>query len=155
MKTIKIIATATVLAASIANAALAGDFDRQIKARQALMQVYAFNLGILGSMVKGQTEYNADLANASAANLLAAAKMNNGAMWPQGSDMAANPGITWAKAETWTTFPAVSEKGKAMVDALEKMVAQADGGLEGLKATIGGVGGGCKGCHDDFRAPKS
>ena len=107
MKKILAIVLSGMLAAGAVSSVAAGDFDKQIKARQAHMQLYSFNLGILGAMAKGEMEYNADLAKASADNLLAVATMNAGAMWPQGSDMAAagNEGKTWAKPEIWTTFP--------------------------------------------------
>ncbi|MGI9357742.1 MAG: c-type cytochrome [Rhizobiaceae bacterium] len=137
--------------------ALAGDFDKQIKARQSVMKLYSFNLGILGAMAKGEMDYDADLAKASADNLLATAKMNNGAMWPKGSDMATagNENLTWAKAVIWSSFPKVGEKHQALTDAATKMAAEAGNGVDAIRANIGTVGGSCKACHDDFRAPKN
>jgi len=40
----------------------AGEFDKQIKARQSVMQIYSFNLGQLGAMAKGEIKYDAKLA---------------------------------------------------------------------------------------------
>ncbi len=34
------------------------------------------------------------------------------------------------------------------------MADAAGGGVDAIKTAIGGVGGSCKGCHEDFRAPK-
>ena len=76
------------LAAAIALGAapsVAGEFDKAIKARKALMQVYAWNIGMLGAMAKGKMPYDADQAQAAANNLLAAVSMKNGPMWPKGS----------------------------------------------------------------------
>ncbi len=131
-------------------------FKKQIEARQAFMKVYAFNLGLLGAMAKGEAEYDAKLAAAAANNLLAAAKMDNSAMWPAGSDVDAEglKGKTRAKPENWTTWPEASEKHQALTEALTAMAAEAGNGLEAVQANMGAVGKGCKGCHESFRAPK-
>ncbi len=154
MKKVLTAALSALFAINLTSAVAAGDFDKQIKARQASMQLYSFNIGILGAMAKGEMDYNADVASAAAANLDALANMNGGAMWPQGSDMDANKEMTWAKAEIWTTYPKIAEKGAALKEATAKMAAAAGNGLDAVRANIGAVGGGCKGCHDDFRAPK-
>jgi len=126
-----------------------------IKARQSLMQIYSFNLGKLGAMAKGEADYDADLAAALAKNLLAAAQMDNRLMWPQGSGNDAYADKTRAMPAIWTTYPKVSEKHAALTAAAEKLAAVAGNGLDAVKTNLGAVGGGCKGCHDDFRAPKS
>ena len=61
-------------------------YKKEIEARQAVMRIYAFNLGLLGAMAKGEAEYDAKLATAAANNLLATTNMDNSAMWPPGSD---------------------------------------------------------------------
>ena len=140
-----------------AGAAISGEAEeRAAKARQALMQVYAFNLGQLGAMVKGEMEYNADLAKASADNLVKASTMNGMAMWPKGSSMddEGMAGKTWAKADIWADGSDVGDKAKAMREAAAQMAEVAGNGLDAVKGAMGGVGGGCKGCHEKFRAPK-
>ena len=141
-----------------ATAAISGEAEeRAAKARQALMQVYAFNLGQLGAMAKGEMEYNADLAKASADNLVKATTMNGMAMWPKGSSMddEGMAGKTWAKADIWADGSDVGEKAKAMREAAAQMAEVAGNGLDAMKGAMGGVGGGCKGCHEKFRAPKN
>lgn len=128
-----------------------GHIEKAIKARQGLFQVYAFNLGQLGAMAKGEAEFNAEAAQNAADNLLAAATMKGGAMWPAGSHKAAVPGKTRALEKAWTTWPAIGEKSEAMVTAATAMQANA-GSLDGIKANIGAVGAACKGCHDEYRA---
>ncbi len=141
-----------------ANAAMSGESEEKaVKARQALMQVYAFNLGQLGAMVKGEMDYNADLAKASADNLVKATSMNGMAMWPKGSSLA-DDGMaekTWAKPEMWADGSDVGEKAKAMREAAVQMADVAGNGLDAVKAAMGGVGGGCKGCHEKFRQAKN
>ena len=151
------LATGAALVAG-ASAAISGEAEeRAVKARQALMQVYAFNLGQLGAMVKGEMEYNADLAKASADNLVKATTMDGMAMWPKGSSMddEGMAGKTWAKADIWADGSDVGEKAKAMREAAAQMAEVAGNGLDAVKGAMGGVGGGCKGCHEKFRAPKN
>ena len=131
-------------------------FKKQIKARQAFMQIYAYNLGLLGAMAKGEAEYDAEVASGAAKNLLSLVQMNNSTMWPQGSgaDGDGLAGKTRAKGEIWGNFPEVGEKHKALADALGKMAGEAGNGLDAVKANMGAVGKGCKGCHESFRVPK-
>lgn len=131
-------------------------FQNEIDARQSFMHIYRFNLGILGAMAKGEKPYDAAQASAAANNLLAAAKMSNGAMWPAGSDMSAEglEGVTWAKPDLWANLPEVGEKSRALTEALEAMAAAAGDGLGAVRSNIGAVGDGCKGCHEPFRVSK-
>lgn len=141
--------------ALIATAADKGPHDNAIKGRQAMFQTYNFNMGILGAMAKEKMEYDADLANESAANLLAAANFGQSAMWPVGSDNT-NPANARTRAlpAIWDTYPAIVEKADALKKATEVLATQAGGGLGALQGAIGDVGASCKGCHDDFRAEK-
>lgn len=128
-------------------------FKSQIEGRQAFMQVYRFNLSILGGMARGDIEYDAELAAASAHNLLLASKMDNGAMWPMGSHTEA-PGLadlTAAKEAAWSTNADIAEKAKALTEALTAMAAVAGDGLGPLRSNMGAVGNGCKGCHENYR----
>jgi len=126
--------------------------EKAIKARQGLMQVYSFNLGMLSAMAKGEQDYDAELAVIAAENLSAAASMNTGPMWPQGSSNEDHE--TRALPEIWSTYPKVAEKGKALTEASAALASVAGDGLDALKGGIGDVGKSCKGCHDDFRAKK-
>ena len=132
-------------------------FKKQIEARKAFMQIYAYNLGLLGAMAKGEAEYNAEVASGAAGNLLSLVQMDNGTMWPQGSgaDGDGLTGKTRAKGEIWANFPEVGEKHKALAEAVSKMAGEAGNGLDAVRANMGAVGKGCKGCHESFRAPKN
>ncbi|MBX2885014.1 MAG: cytochrome c [Granulosicoccus sp.] len=132
-----------------------GPHDNAIKGRQALMQVYGFNMGILGAMAKEKAPYDADAAKAAANNLFLAMSMDQSAMWPQGSDNETAGNMkNRALAAIWTTYPKVAEAGKTSFAAAEELNAVAGDGLKALQSAMGGVGKGCKGCHDDFRAKK-
>jgi len=125
-----------------------------IKARQAEMQLKSFNAGPLFGMAKGKVEYNAELASMLANNLLLQTKLDIGRAWAKGTDNETYSGKTTALPEIWTTYPKISEKGKAYVKAVTELAAVAGNGLDALKSKIGALGKGCKGCHDDFREKK-
>lgn len=131
-----------------------GHLEKAIEARKATMSLYSFNLGQLGAMAKGNVAYDATKASAAASNLAALAALDQGAMWPKGSDASAVPDKTRAKAEIWSTYPEVNEKSKALADASAAMAKVAGDGLPALQGAIGDVGKTCGGCHKPFREPK-
>ena len=146
----------TGLGLALAGTAMAANIENAIKGRQGLMQVYAFNIGMVGDMAKGKSEYNAESAQNAADNLLAAASMKNGPMWPEesGNDNLEFGEMTSALPEIWTTYPEIGQHGANLISALEEFVEVAGTGLDGMKNGLGAVGKACKGCHEDFRAEK-
>jgi cytochrome c556 len=143
------------VALTVAGSAYAGGHGDKaiqgaIKARQGQMQLYQLNLGVLGAMAKGDVAYDAAAASAAANNLKALANLDGMTMWPQGSDMDSVEG-TRAKAEIWTTFPAVVENSMAMAKAADAMAAAAGTDLASLQAAMGAVGGQCSACHKAYR----
>ncbi|MEQ8334676.1 cytochrome c [Nisaea sp.] len=131
-----------------------GHLEKAIEARQSLMKLYSFSLGQLGAMAKGTVAYDAAAASAAADSLAALAALDQGAMWPKGSDVAAMPGKTRAMTEIWSTYPEVQSKSKALVDASMAMAKVAGDGLPALQGALGDVGKSCGGCHKPFRVPK-
>ncbi len=145
--TVLALGTATLFAGSHE----AGPHDGAIKARQGQMQLYAFNLGQLGAMARGNADYNADVASAAAANLVALSSLNAMAMWPAGSD-ADNAQNTRALAAIWQNFPDVGAKAQALADAASAMADAAGTDLASLQGAMRGLGGACGGCHKAYRA---
>ncbi|MFK7859558.1 MAG: cytochrome c [Granulosicoccus sp.] len=132
-----------------------GPHDKAIKARQAMFQLYGFNIGILSGMAKGNIEYDADIAKEAAENLNAAANLGQSQFWPQGSDSETDGNIkNRALPAIWSSYPAILEKSEALTTAVAALAPVAGNGLEALQAALGDVGGSCKGCHDDYRAEK-
>ncbi len=127
---------------------------KAVEARISEMELRSFNAGPLFAMAKGDIEYDAEMAATLARNLLIMTTVNNGRMWPAGSDNEAWPDDTRALPEIWTTWPAIADRGKAYVDAVTALDEAAGNGLGALRSVIGDVGQSCKGCHDDFRAEK-
>ena len=155
MKSLVKVVSAVSLAALVAMPVAAEQpFEKEIEARKAHMQVVKYNMGILGAMAKGKREYNAELAEAVANNLYAAASMNNMTMWPQGSDnsVAGLEDLTKSKPEMWAADSKVGEKHEAWVKASEQMVSAAGQGLDSLKNAMGPLGKSCKSCHKAYKA---
>ena len=127
-------------------------FAAGIKARQALMQIQAFNLGILGNMAKGKTEYDAKAASLAAANLVHAVSIHQPQAWAPGSDNSAVKG-TRALPALWQNFPDVGAKSKELAAAVEGMNAVAGNGAEAVGGAMGRLGAACGACHKAYRAP--
>lgn len=146
--------TLTLIASLFAGSAFAdAATDRAIKARQSLMQLYAFNLGALGAMAKGTVEYDADAASAIAANLVSLSTLSPAGLWPQGSDIGSYPN-TAALPEIWTMYPDIASKSKALSDAATAMKIAAGTDLAALRGAMKPMGGACGGCHKTYRQKK-
>ncbi len=143
------LAAGVVLAASHGG----GPFDAAIKARQAHMQLYAYNLGILGGMAKGAREYDAGLATAAAANLAALSGLNQAGYWPPGSDSFDNDN-TAALPALWDNLEDAGRKGAALAEAVSALQEAAGNGLQALQGAIGPVGQACAACHKAYRKPQ-
>ncbi len=129
-------------------------FAAGIKARQAQMQIYAFNLGILGAMAKGEAEYNAEAASLAANNIVLAASIHQPQAWAPGSDNSAVKG-TRALPALWQNFPDAGKKSAELLAAAEAMKAVAGDGRQAIGGAIGRLGGACSACHKAYRAPAS
>jgi len=147
------------VAALTATAVMAGGHDASpeqkiVEARQGQMKLYAHNLGILGAMAKGATDYDAAAASAAAGNLLALASLNPMSLWTAETDSMMVDGSR-ANPEMWDNMADVQSKGAALGEALVAMNAAAGSGLEALQGAIGPVGKACGACHKAYREPAS
>ncbi|MCB1310370.1 MAG: cytochrome c [Sedimentitalea sp.] len=123
-----------------------------VKARQAHMQLNAFNIGVLGAMAKGEIPYDAEVASAAAGNLAALSQMNEARYWPPGSDnVTLGDEATEALPVIWEDGGKVMEKAMAMAEAAAGLNEVAGGGLDALRAGMGPVGKACGGCHETYR----
>ncbi|MGY9047543.1 MAG: c-type cytochrome [Rhodobacterales bacterium] len=135
------------------SAALAqADFSGQIKARQGQFQILAINLGILGGMAKGETPYDAELAQHAADSLVAVSHIYEPPLWPEGSDNMSLDG-TRALPSIWDERDDFLSKWAALGTAVSGMQEVAATGQEAIGPALGKVGGACKACHDKHRAP--
>ncbi len=126
--------------------------EAAVKARQSQMTLYAFNMGLLGAMAKGEVDYDATAASAAAGNLAALSRMDQSRLWPQGSDSEAlGLDTTKAAPAIWAAGSTVGEKGMAFGAAAMALEAAAGGGLDALRGAMGDVGKSCGGCHESYR----
>ena len=135
-------------AASAESHMSADDLGKAVKARQHVMQLYAFNLGKLGDMAKGAVDYDVDAAQAAAGNLVKLASQNQMAYWPAGSAAGEVEGSK-ALPALWENMGDAMEHSATLVEAATSAEAATD--LAGLQAAMGGIGGSCGGCHKSFR----
>ncbi len=128
--------------------------ERAVKARQSKMTLYAFNLGLLGGMAKGDIEYDAQAAGLAASNLAALTTVYMPGAWMEGTDNTQMKG-TRALPALWLADPAeVGAKGKALRDAAQAFSQVAGTDLAGLRGGIADVGKACGACHKAYRAEK-
>ena len=143
------LAAATFALALPASAQFAKPEDA-IKYRQSAMFIMNQNMGRLGAMAQGRVPFDAKVAAESAATAEFIAKLP-WAAFAEGTQKGSIP--TRAKAEIWSEkakFTEYSDKLQAETGKLG--TAAKTGNLDNIKAAMGGVGGTCKSCHDDFQA---
>jgi cytochrome c556 len=121
-----------------------------VGARQAHMDLYAFNLGTLGGMAQGGMPYDAATAQAAADNIVALTTINQMAYWLPGTEAGAVEGSR-AKAEIWANIEDMMAKGAALDTAAAAMQAAAGVDLAALQAAMGPLGGACGACHQSYR----
>ncbi|MEO0830179.1 MAG: cytochrome c [Pseudomonadota bacterium] len=140
-----------------ATAALAGGHggNPAVKARNAHMQLYSFNLGALGAMVKGEAEYDATAASALASNLAALAALDQSAYWVPGTSSDDLPGESRAKPEIWQEGSKAIELSVSFSEAAAALAAVAGDGKDAMAAAFGPVGKGCGDCHKAYRGPRN
>lgn len=144
--------TVAALAGTVAFAAAHNTPEAQaIKARQSHMQLYSFNLGVLGAMAKGTVEFDAGAAQAAADNLAALSGLNQMAYWIPGTSTTDSEN-TKALPALWEEGSSAVQKGKDLNTAAMAMAENA-GSLDGVRANIGGIGGACGACHKLYRQP--
>lgn len=124
-----------------------------IKARQSQMQLYAFNLGVLGAMAKEEAPYDPAAASGAANNLMSLASLSQAGYWLPGSDSDSVEGSR-ALPAIWAADSKVGEKGKDFFEAITAMQSSAGTDLAGLQAAMGAVGKSCGACHEGYRKPK-
>ncbi|WP_224814864.1 cytochrome c [Hasllibacter sp. MH4015] len=121
-----------------------------VAARQGHMQVMSLNLGILGNMARGNTEYDADIAQAAADNLVTMGAVNQRFYWPEGTDSESIEG-TRALPAIWEDQASLMEIAMRYGPAAEGLSAAAGQGLDAMRAAIGPLGAVCGDCHESFQ----
>ena len=155
MKTLST-ATCTLAVLLLAGTAIAGGHggNPAVKARKAHMQLYAFNLGTLGGMAKGEIEYNAEAAQAAANNMAALSTLAQGPYWIPGTSTDELGEETRALPKIWQSGSTAGAIGGELAKASAALAEVAGDGQAALGGAIGAVGKTCGDCHKAYRQPK-
>jgi len=121
--------------------------DPAVKARQAHMQLYAHNIGILGGMAQAKIDYDADLAQIAANNLAAVASLDESTYWIEGTAEG-----TKALPAIWENMDDFIVKQDGMTQAAAAMAEVAGTDLASLQGAMQDLGGACSACHREYRA---
>ena len=133
--------------------ATAQDIPPAVEARQGQFQLMALNIGVLGNMARGNTDYDAGAAQTAADNLVTLSRIDQSFHWPEGTDNFALDG-TRALPAIWDNLPDVVSKWNDFGAAAVELQAVAANGQGAIGPALGPVGGTCKACHDDYRTPE-
>ena len=121
--------------------------DPNAIARAELMTTIGKNIGIIGDMAGGKTEFDTAAAEGAKAALIEATGKIEATFKDQGG---ADP-ASEAKPEIWANWDDFLKKAKAANDAAGALDVAS---LDTLKAGMGALGGACKDCHTEFRVLK-
>ncbi len=146
-------ATLAATAILLTSPAFAQELPQAVKARQGQFNIMALNLGILGGMARGTVDYDAEAAQTAADNLVTVSQLAQPAMWPAGTDAMSIDG-TRAEPAIWDNLDDVLAKWAAFGEAATAMAEVAGTGRDAIGPNMGPLGGACKACHDDYRAPE-
>lgn len=150
----RLLAASAVALGALASLPAAAQFQKPedaIKYRQSSLTVLATHFGRVGAMVQGRVPFDAKAAQDNMQVVSTLARLPWHA-FGEGTDKGAP---TRAKPEIWSQAAKFREAQEKMVAEVAKLDAAAKtGSLDNIKAAFGGVGGSCKGCHDDFRTER-
>ena len=140
---------ATLAVAALPSLAQPQKFDKPedaIKFRQATLKELQQNFKRVADMASGRDNFDAKVADESAARVAELIKQP----WP-----AFGPGTEGGKArpEVWSEQAKFQDlAGKAQGEMVKLAAAAKSGSLDAIKASIGAAGASCKACHDSFRS---
>ena len=149
----RLTALALAAALSLPSLASAQEVDPNVHARQSLMDLYAYNLGVLGAMAQARMPYDADMASSAATSLYHLARSGSARMWPAGTDTMSIDG-TRALPAIWDNMADFGARAMALQTATETMMNAAGTDLASLQGAMGALGSACGGCHQTYREPQ-
>jgi cytochrome c556 len=145
----RLTAASLLLAAGALPAGLyAGMLEDAVDYRQGVMNVFSWNLSRMGSMVKGETPFDAAAFKGYAADLATASTINVLQGFPDDSVSDESD----AKDEIWLNWADFEAKFKTLKEAAAKLSEVAAGGEEGaMREQFKETAGACKACHNDYK----
>ena len=134
--------------AFIASVAFAG--SDPIETRQHLMEDTRDAAKVVGGMLKGKVDFDAEAAMAALKTWKKTAT-EAGDLFPKGSETGHD---TEAKSTIWSDRAGFEEKMADFNTAVDAAIAAKPDSLEALKPVAGPIFNACKGCHDGYRVEK-
>lgn len=136
----------------VTTAALAKDSPEEsaIETRQGFMAIQAYSLGPLIGMIKGDREYDSELARTMADNLHNLQDVDISDTWMEGTS-SDDFDESRALPDIWKNGEDVADKNKESADAIAALVKVAGDGRSAMTPKVKDVADSCKSCHDDYR----
>lgn len=127
--------------------------DDAIKYRQSGYTYMSWNMSRIRANLEG--EFKADEVLKAATVIQAIANSGMGALYVPGSNKGTGWEPTRAKAEMFTDGKGVGKVATDFSKAANELAAvSAKGDVAEIKTAFNKLGGTCKACHDNYRAPK-
>jgi len=144
-RTVFAIATLLFLSNALAHRQIGAD---RVDYRQGAYRIMGWHMGILGAMSRGDEAFDLERARESIRHLAWAERLTSTTFTADTK----NVSDTRLLPKAWDHMDAFVDRGRALKQAIDLLVRDADAGDEArMKAAIGDVGKACKACHDDFR----
>ena len=148
-KSLKSIASFTLISVALGISACSGPVDPDVKARQDIMKNYGDTMKVIGGMVKEPDTFDAGVVKEQAAFLAEESKNP----WQHFENQEA---VGNAKEAVWAdkeAFLAESENFQKVTAELNT-AAQTATSVADIESEFGAVGKNCKSCHTDFQVKK-
>jgi len=124
------------------------DIEKAVEYRQGVMNILAWNTKIIGGMLKGKTEYDAEKIKTAAKDIASAASLDIIAGFPEDSEHEDSAAL----ADIWLDYENFEQKMADFKSAADNMHTAAQ---SGDKMAVGNamkdLGKSCKGCHKPFK----
>ncbi|MHA3977747.1 c-type cytochrome [Halovulum sp. GXIMD14794] len=131
---------------------LAAQDVNEVAQREAAMKKVGSGAKTIGDMLKGETEFNADRANAALAEMHSAS-MNFENLFPEGTAGAGSNEFV-ASEKIWEDFTGFERAVATFRSDIEAAQQQAPRDKEQLAAAFGTIGKNCQSCHETYRTKK-
>ena len=126
------------------------DGHSPVEQREAAMGTIGKNIGMIGKMLKGETDFDAATANASLVAMRDAIEGFED-LYPDGTQGETSNKYL-ASDKVFTDRDGFAAEVTKMEDALDAAIAANAQDQASLGAVFGPVGGSCKSCHEGYRA---
>lgn len=123
------------------------DVSDPITLRMTAMKQVGAAMGAMGAMAKGETEFDARVAELALRGVLAAS-VGYGGLFPEGTEEGHG---TEAGPAIWSDREGFEAKLADLVSAAHAAVQAPPQDLQAMQAAMGSVGGTCRACHTDYR----